>query len=141
MNRIRPQKLRVCLRSRPSGLSICHYLVRNDIGEGPPLTISTSKIRISWCLENQIDALLPRLYLLASSIDLCELRHICLYEFNLAILVQSFALLDNSVCGRLVPSYEVNARGDCMLDEGFESELSNTACTTNCSLLADAQLI
>jgi hypothetical protein len=85
--------------------------------------------------------LLPLLYLLANSVDLCELRYICLQELNLAIFIQSLALLDDSVCGGLAPPHQVDARGDSILDEGLERIFSNAACAANCNALAMAQLI
>lgn len=58
-------------------------------------------------------------YLLADSIDLYKLCHICLYEFNLSILVQCLAFLDDTLCGTLVSTDDIDMWGDGVVHERF----------------------
>ena len=89
-------------------------------------------------LHNKVDLRLPLLNLLAHPIHLRQLRHIRLEEFNLPILIDGFAFLDDSFCGGGRSANDVDLRGDGVLHECFEGKFADAAGSTDYATLVHA---
>jgi hypothetical protein len=87
-------------------------------------------------LEHQIDLRFPLLDLLANAIDISELPNIRFEEFDFAFLIQDFAFLNDPFCSCFIPSNKVDLRRYSILQESFESELSDSTGAAHCNQLA-----
>jgi hypothetical protein len=88
------------------------------------LTIATLQGKIALALYNEVKMVLPLDDFLAHSVDFCKFCDICCHEFDLSILVQSFTLFNDTVCGCLTTAHNIYMWGERMFDECFSSRFT-----------------
>jgi len=73
------------------------------------LAITTAQCQVALTLDQQIDMFLPLLDLFAHPVDLSKLCYVCLEKLDLAVFVQLRAFFNDSLCGRLGATDDVDA--------------------------------
>lgn len=85
------------------------------------LTITTPQIQVSLAQHQQVQTLFFFLDRVADSINFFQFTNVCLQKLHFAIAVESLALSDDALGSRSTTTYDVDARGDGIAEEGFES--------------------